>query len=170
MSLRKRFGLVLAFAILLSIPLSSVGGDSKNWRRALAVSRDCIGDREWGQAVEILQKCLNAGDDQVADILIKPMQIVSVKVHAEAERMLIALPKQGREAYEAHAGPEATKLLKAAESDEAKLKDLSRRFLFTKAGREGTVKLATLQFALGNLIEAAKTCARLAEIMPEVKQ
>jgi hypothetical protein len=156
-------GFCLIFA---STQFGYAGEKEKRFRMVLNVARDCITDKEWDQAVEALQACLNEPKEILIVISMVNGKPIKASVHAEAERIIKSLPRAGREQYETQFGFESQLLLKAADKDEKKLQDLSRRFLYTKAGADGTERLAGGQFDAGRAKDATKTYARLLDARP----
>lgn len=82
---------------------------------------------------------------------------VRKSLKGEAQRLLGALPRAGRELYELQFGADARKLLDDAvqQGDESKLNELVRRFFHTQAGYEGMVLLGRIQLDRGQPLAAA---------------
>lgn len=91
---------------------------------------------------------------------------VSISMMREAERVLASLPADGIEMYELRYGANAKRLLdEASESrDREKLILLSRRYLLSEAGLDGTLILAQLELSEGRAVAAMAVLRRLASV------
>ncbi|MSQ94098.1 MAG: hypothetical protein EXR98_06025 [Gemmataceae bacterium] len=112
-------------------------------RQVINVGRDCIQDKEFGQAVEALQAILNDKKDyyvQVTenDATGKPTVPRWTSAKFEANNLIGAMPAKGLQVYEATYGAIARKLLDAAKKkdDVHEFFDVAQRFRHTKAGAE----------------------------------
>jgi len=153
----------VGFLALLAGVVSAAGSSDAVATRKLQFGLDFMKDRQWPEAAELLQYCLDRDDAVVTWVMGangKPMQ---APVHAAAERIL-ALYQDGRPAYEMKYGRAARDLLdKAGDKDEKLLGEVARRFLFTKAGAVATEKLLLLHFNAARYIETARHSERLAQ-------
>ena len=136
----KRLATCFPAMCILCVASTSIAQDVARYQKVLNIAKECIDEKEWKQAVDALDAALKEPKDLVIDVDIKKKTVKST-VHEEAERLLKSMPRAGREEYEAQFGDTAQALLKVAERDEKKLQQLSRTYLYTKAGAEGTERL-----------------------------
>jgi len=136
------------------------------YRRVLRVIQACIADKEYGQAVAAIQACLHTDDKILIPFVNQAGDKIEISVHAEAERILKSAPPEALAVYRKTEGESSEVRLKAAGTNEEKLKALSRAYLFTNAGANGTEKLADIQFDAKKFKEAAKAYQRLTYVKP----
>lgn len=88
-----------------------------------------------------------------------------VSLKSEVQRLIGAMPPQGREWFELQFGPEAKRMLNEAieAGDGGQLTTVSRRFFHTKAGYEATLLLGRYYMDQGQPLAAALVLRRLAE-------
>lgn len=100
---------------------------------------------------------LNAGDAQSR---------VTISMMREAERLLASLPADGIAMYELRYGAKAKQLLEEASKDRDRelLIQLSRRYLLSEAGLDGTMVLAQLELSEGRAVAAMAVLRRLASV------
>lgn len=89
---------------------------------------------------------------------------VATSMMREAERILASLPADGRDMYELRYGAKAKQMLAEAtdSNDRDQLVLLSRRYLLTDAGMDGTMILAQLELSEGRAVAAMAILRRLA--------
>ncbi len=129
--------------------------------RRLAAAEDLIREDRFGEAVRNLGFILD-GDE---DFFFQPdrNEPIHRSLKAEAQRLLGAMPRHGRELYELQYGPQARRLLfeAVAEGDTARLAEVSRRFFHTEAGYQGAFLLGLHHLDHGRPFAAALTLDRL---------
>ncbi len=125
--------------------------------------------KNWQEATSILQKLLELPEDvfvlrsrtttdgKRADVM--------VSIRQEADRMVAALPKEGKEFYQLNYGALAAGLLKEAKEKASPelLGRILRIYLHTQAGAEAAVLLGTYQLDRGNYFAASLCFDRLIE-------
>ena len=108
-----------------------------------------------------------AGNDAPQDYFIgsRNEQGTHVSLKSEVQRLIGAMPAQGREWFELQFGPEARRMLNQAieSGDGGLLTSVSRRFFHTKAGYEATLLLGRYYMDQGQPLAAALVLRRLAE-------
>jgi len=147
--------------------------EDSNFRRVINVGRDCIKDKEYGQAVTALQAVLVEKKDHYVQIYERDSigrdvpRWTSVKF--EANNLIGSMPADGLEIYEAAFGADAkTKLDKAKQtSDRELLAEVAQQFCHTKAGIEANEILATLFLARGQVFTAALRFEKILQMNPE---
>jgi hypothetical protein len=116
--------------------------ESDKWRRVLNAGRDYITDKDWKQAIEVLQTALDEKKDSYVKLLERDpidakKEIVRwTSVKYEANRLLGTMPAKGLEAYEAAYGAKARTLLDEAKTKNkrAMLHAVATPYRHTKAG------------------------------------
>jgi hypothetical protein len=85
--------------------------EDSNFRRVINVGRDCIKDKEYGQAVQALQAVLNEKKDHYVQIFERDAagqdQARWTSVKFEANNLLGSMPPEGLEVYEVAHGADA---------------------------------------------------------------
>ena len=108
-----------------------------------------------------------AGNDAPQDYFIgsRNEQGTHVSLKSEVQRLIGAMPAQGREWFELQFGPEARRMLNEAieSGDGGSLTSVSRRFFHTKAGYEATLLLGRYYMDQGQPLAAALVLRRLSE-------
>src|SRR5205823_2334461 len=110
------------------------------WERRLAAAADYIAEKDWQKAVMLLQSALDQPSDAFINVKHQGKDgketTYRARVHAEAERMMRSLPAEGLAYYRAtYQRPAADLLKQTDEKDRRKLlEEVSRRYLYTKAG------------------------------------
>ncbi len=127
----------------------------------LAAARDLMQEDRFGEAVRNLGFILEGEED----FFFQPDRDEPIhrSLKAEAQRLLGAMPRSGRELYELQYGPQARRMLSeaVAEGDPARLAEVSRRFFHTEAGYEGAFLLGLHHLDHGRPFAAALTLERL---------
>ncbi len=136
--------------------------DDRTTLRLLKKAEELIGDEQFHDALLLLAVVLDAPEDQ----FFKPNRTGGLErsVKVEALRLLGTLPRAGREAYEAHFGAAAQRLLWAAveASDVKRLREVARRFFYTRAGAVATYLLGSYELDHGQALAAAHQFERVA--------
>ena len=133
----------------------------------LIAAEDYIKIQDWVQAILILQNLVSQDSDVFAQVIRKGPDgketYVWASVKTEANRLLAALPPDGKKYYESDQGPNASSILRAAKQtgDPRLLGDLMKRYLHTDAGGEATNLLATYYLDRGDYTIAAICFERL---------
>jgi outer membrane protein assembly factor BamB len=133
-------------------------------RRKLDAALDYLKVHSWGQAVRLLQGLLDSRDDS---FLPRPGRQRGgprwASVHAEAERLLAALPPAGKDVYRLNYEGAADRLLRAARAgaDRATLLEVARRFRHTRAGAQALEILGGHYLDRGQAALAAACYRRL---------
>jgi outer membrane protein assembly factor BamB/tetratricopeptide (TPR) repeat protein len=148
--------------------------EDSNWRRALKVGRDCIEDKEWGQAVEVLQKILALEKDFFVrdterDVNTGKETQRWTSVKFAANNLLGSMKLEGLEVYEQAVGAEAKTKLDDAKKrgDMQQLAEVAQKYCHTKAGIEANEILATLFLARGQVFTAALRYEKIMQMNPE---
>jgi len=129
--------------------------------------------KEQGRHAEAV-RCLGAILEAPEDSFFQPdkQSRVLPSLKAQAQAMLGAMPRQGRESYELLYGAQARTLLaKAVENGDINgLAEVSRRFFHTQAGYEATLLLGLSHLDRGSPLAGALVLKRLKENCPVVAQ
>jgi hypothetical protein len=163
--MNTRLVVCLLTLVLFWVASASDAQDVEKYQKLVAKAQFHIATMGSGEAPVILDELLREPNEIVIEVTINK-KTVKVTVHAEAERLLKSMPNKGRAAYEQLVGDKARDLLKAAEKDEKKLQELSRAYLFSNAGSDGTERLAAVQHDAGRAKEAVATYVRLLNARP----
>lgn len=126
--------------------------------RKLQAARDYSRAARWDEAVAILQALLDGDEDAFLPAASRgegKSATSWVSARAEAERLVAAMPRPGREVYEQVIGPRAQARLTAARGEPAQVADVARRYLHTRAGAEAAVRLGSLHLDRGRFDLAA---------------
>ncbi len=121
----------------------------------------------WETILEVAQRLLEMEQDSLLELTYTDEtgneRTSMVSIRAEMTRMLGELPAEGREFYQQLYGPPAQALLDEAlnNRDVAKLNEVSRRYLHTKAGGRATRLLAGYFLDRGFYQQAASCYERL---------
>jgi RNA polymerase sigma factor (sigma-70 family) len=114
----------------------------------LDAARDLIQEKNWTEAVQVLQGLLSNGEDSFVEVTARDKNgrasVRFVSVHAEANRLLGSLPREGREVYELQYGAKAADRLAEArkKKDPELLGEVFQRYWHTRAGAEAAKLLA----------------------------
>jgi outer membrane protein assembly factor BamB/tetratricopeptide (TPR) repeat protein len=138
-------------------------------KRKLQAVEDYVQSEDWQAVARSIQELLDLPQDVFAQRTVKgpdgkPVETL-VAVRAAADRLLAGLPDKGRAAYAAMYDEKAAELLARArkESDRRLLAEVSRRYLYTKAGPEAAEQLATELLKDGDLTVAVAMFDRLVQ-------
>ena len=124
-------------------------------------------DVPWNTVCPLLQNILASKRDSFFNIYYKvgdEMRINRISVKTEANRIIAAFRKEGREFYQQAYGADAAAALDNAINanyDMPLLADASQKYFHTKAGAEATILLGTLYLERGNYLEAAYAFERI---------
>src|ERR1043165_5215338 len=143
--------------------------------KAVEIGGDCIGDKDWPQAIKILQQILDSKTDHFVVLSepdpFNPLEKVtrSTSVKFEANNLLGTMDIKGLDIYEAKFGESALILLKEANAkgDQVKLAEVAQRFCHTKAGIQANELLATLALSRGQVFSAALRYDTILKMKPE---
>ncbi len=129
--------------------------------RKVVYARRLVKEEEWAEAVRLLQSIL----DSKEDVFLKDERGRWVSVRAEANRILLAMPREGRQFYEVQYGGQAQADLKKGRqaNDPQVFADVALRYLYTEAGAQATALLATYHLDQGRYVVAALCYERLLE-------
>ena len=124
--------------------------EDSTWRRAIEVARDCILDKEFNQAIEILQKVLDESKDRHVKVIERDANDARrevarwTSVKHEANRLIGSMPAKGLQEYETAQGEKARTLLDDAKKKKIPelLAEVAQRYRHTKAGIEANKLLA----------------------------
>lgn len=141
---------------------------SRELTQKLHMARQLLAERRYAEAVGLLNTLLEAEEDY---FLLDGSSGGVRGLRAEAQRLLGAMPREGRELYELRYGARARQMLaEAAASGNAQaLAEVSRRFFHTQAGYEATLLLGLYYLDHGSPLAGALTLQRLGQI-PEVAE
>ncbi|MER3414751.1 MAG: hypothetical protein C4297_00860 [Gemmataceae bacterium] len=134
---------------------------NRQTERKLAEARRLVEERDWAQAVDLLQRIL----DEKEDVFMKDDRGRWVSIRAEANRLIGNLPKEGLDFYELQYGPRARVLLEQAQvqGDIQTFADVAFRYRHTEAGVQATLLLGTYHLDRGQNVIAALCFERLLE-------
>jgi outer membrane protein assembly factor BamB/tetratricopeptide (TPR) repeat protein len=109
----------------------------------LEAAADYIEEKEWVEALRVLQKLLSHKEDRLLPPRGKGAGTWR-SARAEALRLMANLPPEGREFYQLNYGPKADALLKAALKDNKpeELAQVAAEYLYTDAGLKALAALA----------------------------
>ncbi|MCS7015180.1 MAG: PQQ-binding-like beta-propeller repeat protein [Gemmatales bacterium] len=131
----------------------------RNAERKITEAQRLIKEKEWRQAIELLQGML----DEKEDRFMQDSQGRWASVRSEANRLLASMGREGLQHYEQYYGAQARASLQQAlqSGDVHKLAEVAVRFLYTEAGAEALAALGTMQLDQGSAITAALYFERL---------
>src|SRR5262249_54587877 len=137
-------------------PITVVLPTERKSMQRLAAAADYIAAKEWKGATMLLQSALDAPEGVY--VLAKRRgadgkeELVRTSAHAEAERMIRALPADGRAHYRATFQQPAADFLKQQKTPDwsKHLNEVARRYLFTDAGAEALEALAVAELQIGH--------------------
>ncbi len=135
-------------------------------RQELSRAAKASEEQRFAEAAGLLGELLQQNESE--DYFIDPSGGASFK--GEAQRLISALPKAGRESYELQFGAEARVRLAAAldEGDDTKLADVVRKYFDTSAGHEAALLYARQALDAGQPLAAAVILERLSNQGAEV--
>lgn len=143
-------------------------------RKKLDAAHDYIQAGRWPDAVRLLQTVLDAKEDNFLERPDAKGQASAryVGAHAEAERLLAALPPAGLETYQVTFNPAARRLFDEAakKGDLEGLYEVVRRYLYTGAGADALALVGTLELDRGRASSAAACFRRLLDLPGGDKQ
>ncbi|MBL8799736.1 MAG: bacterial transcriptional activator domain-containing protein [Planctomycetia bacterium] len=158
---------VLAIQSANSCTLALEPETDRSASQGLRAAIELIEDKEWDQALRLLQSLLNLEKDTKAEVVRtdptgKPMQVV-VHTWTESERIIQSLPPEGLRHYETHQGLVAAELLRRVKDgkDDDLLAEIVRRFRCTKSGVEAAEQLANRLLEAGKAKDAVPYFERL---------
>lgn len=128
----------------------------------LSRARKALQEGEYAEAIHGLQSLVDSPEDGAFHIdEAEKSGLRSIKL--EAERLIGAMPPEGRRIYEAEFGPQARRMLQEAKEpgDARLLAEVSRRFFHTQAGYEAAYLLAASHLDHGQPLTAALGFERL---------
>lgn len=133
-------------------------------------ARTAIEDGAYSEAVIELGDLLTSGDAEDYFVGKLGTEGARTSVKVEAQRLLGAMPKAGRDAYELRYGADARRLLEEAVEggDVDKLSEATRMYFHTKAGYEAAALLGRVQMDQGRPFAAALCYQRLI-VQPEAR-
>lgn len=127
----------------------------------LSLATELIEQRRHGEAARLLSGILESPEDY----FFQPDRHERIyrSLKGEAQRLLGALPAEGKASYELQYGAEARRLLDAAveEGNLAGLAEVSRKYFHTRAGYDATYLLGMAQLQRGEPLAAALSLGRL---------
>lgn len=150
----------------VAVPVPSLRADAALGRK-LDAARDCLKEEAWGEAAYLLQGLLDHPDDVLVSVKRASKDggevTVWTGIRGEAERLLRALPADGREFYETRYAPRSKALLAEARQhgDMNRVAEIARRYPATPAGGEATLLLAVHHLDRARYHLAAVCFARL---------
>ncbi len=123
--------------------------------KAIAVTRDLIEEKKWGDAVKALQAVLDEKEDRYFRVFVPdpadPKKQISILrgCKSEANKLIGSLPGQVLQKYEAAHGAKAREMLEMGRknNDLALITEAAVRYRHTKAGIEAINLLAKITFA-----------------------
>ncbi len=141
---------------------------SRELTQKLHLARQLLADRRYAEAVGLLDALLETEEDF---FLLDTSSGAVRGLRAEAQRLLGAMPREGRELYELRYGARARQMLTQATSDGNihLLAEVSRRFFHTQAGYEATLLLGLYYLDHDSPLAGALTLQRLS-MLPEVAE
>jgi outer membrane protein assembly factor BamB len=135
-------------------------------RKKFQAIDDYTHDQSWAPVTRLLQAFLDAPEDQFVPLARSEggqMRLVWASVRSEAQRLLEALPRAGRDFYETTYGSLAKKALDEARQrhNHEALERVVQRYLWTKAGVEALELLSLYHLDRGRAGVAALCYERL---------
>lgn len=140
-------------------PVSQFPPAPRDTRLALSRAEEAIAEQRFAEAAGILGDFFQ--DTDTEDYFVNSSGGASLK--SAAQKLLFSLSRAGRESYELQYGAEARKMLDSAvaDSDPARLADVMRIYVHTKAGYEASFLWARYQLDSGHPFSAAIVLDRL---------
>jgi outer membrane protein assembly factor BamB len=142
--------------------------EDRGYKVQIEAAEDYIRLENWEEATGILQKLVDIQEDKFTPVLRKTPQgqeaYVWRSVKQEANRLIGALPPNGRKFYQDTYGPPAAARLKEAKENNNNREQLTvvmRSWLHTDAGAEATLLLGTQLLDRGEFVGAAQCFERL---------
>lgn len=127
----------------------------------LSLSKELIEQERYGEAARLLSGILESPEDY----FFQPDRHERIyrSLKSEAQRLLGAMPADGKASYELQYGAEAKRMLDAAveQGDLKDLAEVSRKYFHTRAGYEATYLLGVAQLQRGEPLAAALSLGRL---------
>ncbi len=132
---------------------------SRQFERAKQLSTD----GRYSDAITLLDEILQRHEDFFIQTPTDKQSFPSLK--SEAQRLIGAMPPEGRQAYELQFGAKAQQMLTAAAAsgDITKLEEVARRFFHTQAGYQATMLLGRRLLDHGHALAAAECFKRLSD-------
>jgi len=129
--------------------------------QTLNAARELVEQNRYSEAVRFLSAIIESSEDFWYQPSTEEPVYRSVK--SEAQRLIGALPREGRQSYELQFGAQAKQLLKKAveKGDIAGVAEVSRRFFHTQASYEATHLLGIYHQQRGQPLAAALCFRRL---------
>ncbi|HEX5442969.1 MAG TPA: PQQ-binding-like beta-propeller repeat protein [Pirellulales bacterium] len=127
----------------------------------LSLAKELIEQERYGEAVRLLSDILESPEDYFFQPDRQERNYRSLK--GEAQRLLGAMPAEGKASYELQFGAEARRMLDAAvdRGDLSGVAEVSRKYFHTRAGYEATYLLGVAQLQRGEPLAAALSLGRL---------
>jgi outer membrane protein assembly factor BamB/tetratricopeptide (TPR) repeat protein len=131
-------------------------------KTSLSLAEDFIKEKSWGEASRILQSLLESKEDVFVEVE-RNGKPTRTSLWREANRLVGAMPPQGREFYELQYGARARTRLTAAKvrNDPKALAEVALRYLHTDAGVEATNLLGSHYLDRGDYPMASVCFERL---------
>lgn len=127
----------------------------------LSLANELIEQKRFGEAARLLSTILESPED----FFFQPDRHERIyrSLKGEAQRLLGAMPADGKASYELQYGAEARRMLDDAveRGDLGGLAEVSRKFFHTRAGYEATYLLGAAQLQRGEPLAAALSLGRL---------
>jgi outer membrane protein assembly factor BamB len=141
------------------VKLASDPKTRRNLREAIRL----IGEKDWSQAIRVLQILLDGKEDYFVEVTEGESKGRRISIRAEANRLLSTLPREGKQFYEQQFGGQAKALLRKgmANNDPQVYAEVALRYLHTDAGAEAAALLASYHLDHGQYIVAALCYERL---------
>jgi outer membrane protein assembly factor BamB len=138
---------------------------SRKTANQIKAAHEYIAAKDWDNAVKLLQRVLDESEDSLLETPIKDPQgkeiIRRTSARAEAERLLVTLPKPGQTAYRVKFGGLAVVALGKARANPQLLDQMVRRYLLTDAGAEALTSMGVSALDRGQVDEGADCFRRL---------
>lgn len=133
---------------------------SEDLKELLDAAEDRIKEKEWKRACDILQKLVGRKEDVFVERVRQDKQgetKIYVSVKKESQRMIGALPPEGRKFYEADLGPKASQEFKQARTNNnfQQMAQVMALYLHTDAGADACNWCATYEMDRANFTAAA---------------
>lgn len=141
---------------------------SRELTQKLQLARQLLANQRYSEAVGLLDSLLETEEDF---FLLDSSSGAVRGLRAEAQRLLGAMPRQGRELYELRYGARARQMLSeaTASGNVQALAEVARRFFHTQAGYEATLLLGLYYLDHDSPLAAGLTLQRLS-LLPEVAE
>ncbi|HEX7448902.1 MAG TPA: PQQ-binding-like beta-propeller repeat protein, partial [Pirellulales bacterium] len=127
----------------------------------LSLAKELIEQQRYGEAVRLVSDILESPEDYFFQPDRQQRNYRSLK--SEAQRLLGAMPAEGKASYELQYGAEARRMLDAAidKGDLSGVAEVARKYFHTRAGYEATYLLGAAQMQRGEPLAAALSLGRL---------